>query len=89
MSRSVFEKCCDEFSAMLAIPPEKIMARQVQLKLRNLYAHDEEQLDTLLRKLEASMDYGDLNNIKSIAIKLSRLRSRNRAALLDIIRRLE
>ena len=89
MSRTVFDKCCDEFSAMLAIPPEKIMAQQVQLKLKQLYSRDEERLDTLLRKLEASIDYGDLNSVKTIAVKLSRLRSRNRAALLDIIRRLD
>lgn len=85
---SVILDVCDEFSDQLSVMPEKIMAEQVQQKLKQLYSRDEEQLDTLLRKLEVSIDYDDYSGVRSIATKLLQIRSRNRVALLDVIRRL-
>lgn len=86
---SVILDVCDEFSKQLEVPPDKIMAKQVQTKLKQLYSRDEEQLDTLLRKLEVSIDYDDYNSVRTIATKLLQIRSRNRVALLDVIRRLD
>jgi tRNA U34 5-carboxymethylaminomethyl modifying GTPase MnmE/TrmE len=85
---SVILDVCDEFSDQLSVMPEKIMAEQIQQKLKQLYSRDEEQLDTLLRKLEVSIDYDDYSSVRTIATKLLQIRSRNRVALLDVIRRL-
>lgn len=86
---SVILDVCGEFSKQLEVPPDKIMAKQIQTKLKQLYSRDEEQLDTLLRKLEVSIDYDDYNSVRTIATKLLQIRSRNRVALLDVIRRLD
>lgn len=60
----------------------------VQEKLTKMYSVADSEYDTILHKLEIGIDYNDYTQVKKCVVKIMRLMTKNRKALLDTLERL-
>ena len=83
---------CDDLLEFLyesnKISRDEFFDRCVREKTRVIFERSDKQFDELIAKMDSSINYSDVRQVKRCVTKLLKLSARNRANVVSIIRRL-
>lgn len=90
MTNSIILNCCETLENRLNsnMTKEDFFISCVKDKMNKIYNRENEDYDTLLRKLEVYIDYNDPQGVKQCVVKILKLLSKNRKVLLHTLKEL-
>lgn len=90
MCSSIILDCCNTLEKRLnsGISKDEFFISCVKDKMNKIYNKENEDYDSMLRKLEVCIDYNDPQGVKQCVVKILKLLSKNRKVLLHTLKEL-